>query len=667
MRLQYSTDKDAVSYAVGEKMIFTFSVKDPENGQTYYLNWKRTGDDGKDFRGISPIAPGEEVTIETGMDRPGFVYIYARLFDSSLQQVAEYKGGAGADIDRILPVNEEPADFDEYWQKQRAILAQVPIKARWTPIDSGSEMLDAWYVSVDCAGPRPVTGILAMKKGAEAKSLPACVSFHGYGAAGCYAAPSMKGQDFLRARAESGYLSFEINAHGYDLLQSEDYYKKFNEDLGLYAFDKTENTDPDNSYFRNMAFRVMRAIEFVKTLPQWDGLTLETRGGSQGGLQSTWGAALVPGVTKCWSYITWCADLGGIRAGRLGGWRPEYVRGLDYFDSVFHARRIPVSCEFYAERFSLGDYTCPPSGTAAQYNAVNGPKSAVWVQNSDHIGVPPEEERQSFFRQDAAGHGKKGQIGCQVIRNVETRALNLVAAQIGDWRLFDSVGREAVDFVYDGQQCDLKKFLPEEECAELRGVIHAEDDGDVIFGCGADWWWNFRINGNGIYGKLLEKDDLGNEKIGFEKTDWAFAVPVRKGDNPFSIRVHFGNTGRCGAGLLSREYETQLVHPQDVALYRDLFDRYGEVIATLPEAVEGKENTFRFTTTGSVAGLEFRAADAPENEPWQIVRAPYGNDGKNEFRLELPLESGKIYLVRSVQLAIGSKMILYSPAVRISV
>ena len=41
-------------------------------------------------------------------------------------------------------------------------------------------------------------------------------------------------------------------------------------------------------------------------------------------------------------------------------------------------------------RAGLGDYTCPPSGLAAYYNAVKTPKSILWVQGSTHGLVPPQ-------------------------------------------------------------------------------------------------------------------------------------------------------------------------------------------------------------------------------------------------------------------------------------
>ena len=57
--------------------------------------------------------------------------------------------------------------------------------------------------------------------------------------------------------------------------------------------------------------RVLRALEYLKTRPEWDGKNLGVNGGSQGALQATWGAALDPDVTEANVYINWCCNLAG--------------------------------------------------------------------------------------------------------------------------------------------------------------------------------------------------------------------------------------------------------------------------------------------------------------------------------------------------------------------
>ncbi|MBN2711308.1 MAG: acetylxylan esterase, partial [Planctomycetes bacterium] len=145
------------------------------------------------------------------------------------------------------------------------------------------------------------------------------------------------------------------------------YFKEFSAGLKNYAFSKEENSDREKTYFHGMAFRVLRALEYVKSLPEWNGKELQSNGGSQGGLQGLWGAGLDPDVTSSNIWSPWCCDLGGITLGRQRGWRPDYNTELDYYDPVFHAKRIKAKVHIIA---NYGDYTCPPSGVWVVYNNI---------------------------------------------------------------------------------------------------------------------------------------------------------------------------------------------------------------------------------------------------------------------------------------------------------
>jgi cephalosporin-C deacetylase len=235
----------------------------------------------------------------------------------------------------------------------------------------------SFAVSIPCPGPnnRPTTGFLTIPVDAKPKSLPAHAHFHGYGT------------HIQRAprNGATNAIHFNVNAHGYDLNKEDQYYKDFFESIRSnghgYAFDPKQNENPENAYFNGMALRLMRAFEFLKSLPEWDGKTLSSHGGSQGGLQSVWAGALEPQLTQTNPGIPWCADLGGKTVGRLaGGWNIPYVKGVDYYDCVNMAKRIPATCFVNITRAGLGDYCCPPSGVAMIYNNVKGPKRIFWVQ-----------------------------------------------------------------------------------------------------------------------------------------------------------------------------------------------------------------------------------------------------------------------------------------------
>ena len=388
------TDKDPLSYAPGETMTFTLNLhfNGPKPTVPYFIAWRRSGDDGKQTTGRASAF--EPVIIKTSLDRPGFVRIYAKLIDERNRNVVvkkheagSFNGGAAVQPE-TLKGTPPPADFDAFWAKQKARLASVPLKSEMKKVAS-AQNAEIYMVKVDCAGPRPVTGYLAIPHGAKEKSLSAEVVFDGYGFSGV--------RDQGPPDGPKKHIRFKVNAHGYDLRREKAYYDAFLKKICPrgkgYAFDPVENSDPGTAYFNGMALRVLRALEFVKTLPQWNGKILMVNGGSQGGLQTIWAAAMDPDVTSASAAVPWCCDLGGAaNFGRLtGGWRLAYTRALDYYDPIHFAPKI--KCRFSIPRAGLGDYVCPPSGIAVFYNSLTCPKNILWVQGSTHNLVPKNPQK----------------------------------------------------------------------------------------------------------------------------------------------------------------------------------------------------------------------------------------------------------------------------------
>ena len=399
VRMTGATDKDPLTYAPGETM--TFTLKADLRGQNptddYFIKWTRTGDDGKEESGRSKVSDGPAV-VKTSLDRPGFVRIYATLTDSKdrvlhrmvyqRQEPVFFDGGAAVEPDKLTGTP-EPENFDAFWDKQKAKLAAMPLKFTMDKKSAPDAKVEVYAVTIDCPGPRPVTGYLTIPAGAGDKSLPAMIRFDGYGV--------RQTKDQAPKSGPDNRIDFYINAHGYDLGRDADYYREFGESIKSnghgYAFDPRQNADPETAYFNGMALRVMRALQFLKQLPQWNGKELVASGGSQGGLQTIWAAGLDPEVTRALPGIPWCCDLGGVKNfQRLSaGWRISYQRSMDYYDPINFAKRI--KCMVDIPRAGLGDYVCPPSGVAVFYNNLKCPKKITWYQGSTHGYVPPNPQR----------------------------------------------------------------------------------------------------------------------------------------------------------------------------------------------------------------------------------------------------------------------------------
>ena len=416
-----TTDRNPFSYEIGDEVTFTirFEHAKPFPEGAYVLDWLREGDDGEKASGKAPLVYGQPVVLKTRIGTNGFVRIksfvrdrkgnrYKRQFtDDGLTPEGkkamnpwEKKGaqimfvGAAAAHPETMRSVPEPDDFDAFWAKRRSALAAVPMKADLKEHPSDSPSTKVYSFSIACAGPRPVTGTLTVPT--KPGKYPAEITFHGYS------------KDFVQTPPKHGHtdrLFMFINAHGYELGREPEYYKAFYESVKSnghhYGTDPVQNADPDKAYFSGMTYRIMRALEYLKSRPEWDGKNLSATGGSMGGLQSIWAGALDPDVTKVSALVPWCCDMGGrVTLHRFYPGSPKETVALRYFDPVNLAKRIPKTTWVDIPRAGLGDESSPPNGVSVLWNNLNCRKSIRWVQGSTHGEEPPKEFREEYVWKD---------------------------------------------------------------------------------------------------------------------------------------------------------------------------------------------------------------------------------------------------------------------------
>ncbi len=282
--------------------------------------------------------------------------------------------GVLASPEKCLPYMDEPADFQAFWEEQKKELAKVPVKVlEKVPLEVPEEMKGkfvAWDMKIACAGSMPVSGYLSMPSDvAEGKrKVPVVVSYHGGGVR----------SSVLTFRENAVW--FDVNAHGIVNGKEPAFYLELSKnELNKYIYRGMESRE--TFYFRYMYLRVLRAQEFVKSLPQWNRKDLVLYGGSQGGGQVLVGAGLDPEVTLIHAWVPALCNLNHYRKGYSSSWPcslyycnetgtedPEKVaKCIPYFDAVNFARRI--RCEVFMST-GLLDTTCPPGNVFAAYNVI---------------------------------------------------------------------------------------------------------------------------------------------------------------------------------------------------------------------------------------------------------------------------------------------------------
>ena len=330
--LKGTTDKCPIDYKVGETM--TFTVTPTDVGElapgAWFLDWKRTGDDGLVDQGKIPFDGKTPFVYATKIAKPGFVRLYAAVVDKDGKRYRKqftgdpntpegkkamnaferakkevfFDGGAGAAIE-TLATHPEPKDFDAFWAGQYARLDRVPPKAERIEIPCGNKKAKLYAIEIRCAGLRPVTGYLSVPTAvAEGKTFPARLETHGYSGDRCtHVAPSW---------ARDSEIVLNINAHGLKLpafgatdADTKALRWEIRSHDQSYAFDAKQNEDPEVAYFNGMVLRVKRALQYLKTVEGWNGKDLIASGGSQGGLQTIWAAGCGEGVTRAECGISW--------------------------------------------------------------------------------------------------------------------------------------------------------------------------------------------------------------------------------------------------------------------------------------------------------------------------------------------------------------------------
>lgn len=293
-----------------------------------------------------------------------------------------------------LPV---PDDFDEFWAEQKKKLATVPLDPQLTGIDFSDETIECYDAQVKCLGGAPVSGYFSKPKDAKSKSLPAILWVHGAGVRSSSFGNAVKG-------AQAGMLSLDINAHGIPNGKPGKFYSDLSSG-SLSGYRHAGRDSRNTIYFRGMYLRIVRAIDFLTSQPEWDGQTVVVVGHSQGGGQSLVAGGIDDRVTLIAPGVPAICDHSGRAAGRVNGWPklvpngedgkpdPKILKAAQYVDAVNFATRCKAEAIM-----SVGfiDAVCPPSSCYAAYNALQGKKSVINEPLMGHAA--PAHIQEAFFK-----------------------------------------------------------------------------------------------------------------------------------------------------------------------------------------------------------------------------------------------------------------------------
>lgn len=321
---------------------------------------------------------GRAVVKAGTMKAPGFLRCKAWV------KVGKYdyssSGTIGFNPEKLQPLTEYPADFLDFWNENIKWARNCDLTPRMTLIpEKCTDKVNVYMVSFATEHVnKRIYGMLSVPK-AEGK-YPAVVAYPGAGIH--QIAPEV-------GMAEKGVITLSIGIHGIPLNMEKEVYQ--NLDWGALQSYQTHNVNNrDKYYYRRAIQGAVRAIDFVKQMPECNGV-IGTYGGSQGGYLSIAAASLHPDVKALVAFFPAMSDLVGYMHGRAGGWphmmnkkeyqNAEVVNTLKYYDTVNFARDIKVQ-GFYA--FGYNDEVCPPTTTYSVYNTIDAPKQLLLAPTTEH-------------------------------------------------------------------------------------------------------------------------------------------------------------------------------------------------------------------------------------------------------------------------------------------
>lgn len=274
----------------------------------------------------------------------------------------------------VSPTDRRP-DFDEFWNKAKAELAAVPMNAsRKLLKDKSSKKRRTYLVKMQSLGGVEIQGYLTLPTGKKHK-YPAMIHYMGYGADVWNPAPDDNPE----------MIEFVLSVRGQGLDKPTNKYG----DWIVYNLD-----NPADYYYRGAFMDVLRAIDYVTSLPEWDGANLFAEGGSQGGAFTLAACALDNRITAAAPWIpflsdypdyfrivNWPADPVKAKAAELGMTDGQLYSNLSYFDIKNLAGNIKCPIIMGA---GLQDPTCPPHTNFAGYNQITSPKQFIIYEECGH-------------------------------------------------------------------------------------------------------------------------------------------------------------------------------------------------------------------------------------------------------------------------------------------
>ena len=345
---------------------------------------------------MQPATTQGKVTLKNGravidigtMKKPGFLDM--RLKAKIDDKTYEHHVKVGFSPEQLKPYTKNPADFTAFWQKNleqaRKEVKNERLVVKCEKADKyTTDEFDCYLLKLHTDQNHSVYGYLTKPK--KAGKYPVVLCPPGAGI------KTIKEPMRNTYYAKNGFIRLEMEIHGLNPEMTEEEFREISSAFsGANGYLENGLDNRDNYYMKHVYVACVRAIDYLCSLPDWDGKNVFVQGGSQGGALSLITAGLDSRVTACVANHPALSDMAGYaEAGRTGGYphfnrgnqmlTPEKVQTLQYYDVVNFARNI--KCPVYMT-WGYNDNVCPPTTSYIVWNLITAPKDPLITPVNEH-------------------------------------------------------------------------------------------------------------------------------------------------------------------------------------------------------------------------------------------------------------------------------------------
>jgi cephalosporin-C deacetylase len=343
-----------------------FLVKNTTTDTVKYVIKYAKGSNFKNLDSGSLVPRNNEVTIPFSTREAGFYRCEVTSGDKVAAPIAV------APLS-IQPVENEPSDFDAYWQNQKNELNKIPLNATLS-FNSSTDYADIYDFNVDITDGKKAYGYMCFPKNVGTSKIPAIIELPAFGNT-----PNIINTNAPIAE-RGGVIYVKMNIH--NNLPSES---------GPQDYIASNITDPNNYYLKYAMQGVMKTIDYLETKRgsiDFNG-QVGVLGMSQGGGLAMLAAGIDNRISLLLAMYPALCEHNGAKYGKPSGFPYYYtnlgdlsMRTAQYYDAVYTSKRFAGNAWI---ALAYNDVVSYPSGVAAAFNQMKGKKILQHEITKEHL------------------------------------------------------------------------------------------------------------------------------------------------------------------------------------------------------------------------------------------------------------------------------------------